>query len=295
MFGEKNSAAEIFEAAASGGEFSRQELSKLTGYSLMTVGKVVSALEKGRLIYQVKHSGGSVGRNMSLCGVKDDCGMLIFDLSKKKPVVTVCDMRLDVKGQIETDVEDISLLMGEGFGYFLELIGGEMVGMACIIPEDSEAEYSKKIIDAIGNAPELTVTPKFASAACGVVDIKPEGTVMFIRSLEGLFDAVLWHNGFVTGTNGRAADISFISNESELVKAVADFSMIADPEAIHIRAQNGEEISENIINCLNSRGIPGEMMPKIVTSSDNLGDCTLMGTAIMLRREVVIKIAEENS
>jgi len=294
VFGEKHSAAEIFEAAASGKEYSRQELSRLTGYSLMTVGKAVSALEKGNLIYQTKHSGGTVGRNMSLCSVNSDCGMLIYDLTKTKPVITVWDMRLDLKGEAQSDHSAIASLMAEGFGYYTQLMDGMLLGMGCIVPEGREAELAGEIKAVFGNPPELTVSPRFASAAAAISDISPEGTALIIRAEKDKYDAVLWRNGFIKGAHGRAADVSFIKDDAGLITAAADFCMMTDPEAVHISAENGSEISKKIISLLVSRGVPEADVPRMIIRKP-CDDAGQRGTAIMLRREIIIRIAEENS
>ena len=120
MAGEQNSVTAVFEAVADKGEMSRAQLSQLTGFSLMTVGKAVDILEGCGFFVQRKTSGGSVGRKMSVSEINGSCGMLLFDLTGEKATVRVCDFSLTVRGEYTSEASDVSELMAEGFGYFLE-------------------------------------------------------------------------------------------------------------------------------------------------------------------------------
>lgn len=291
----KNSAVQIFEAVADGGRLSRAELSKLTGYSLMTVGKAVDALERGGLLTQEKCSSGSVGRNMSVCCVSKECGMLIYDLSKETASICICDMCLNVIGEVTSELDDFSSLMAEGFGYFLELSRGELLGIGCIAPEGREMEYSEKIKQAMGNPPELAVSPKLASAAANVSVTKPEGLAVFVRTCADKTDMLLWNEGFMVGAHGRGADCSFIKNQNELSEKLADLCMIADPETVHITAYGDYGIADEICTILTKRGVADEFMPRMITVNGDIDTAVLNGAAILLREKLVLQKMADNS
>ncbi len=294
MFGEKNSAAEIFEAAAQRGKLSRRELSAITGYSLMTVGKAVDALDKGGLLSQEKHSNGSVGRSMNLCAVNEDRGMLIYDFSSAKPRIAVFDMRMNVKGEIISEAEDFDSVMAEGFGCFLEFSGGELVGMGCIAPEGREAEFAERIGKTMGNPPDISVCSKLASAAALIGEVRPSGAAVMARSVNGAYDLTLWSGGFVRGAHGRAASAMTVG-EDELAEKLADYCMIADPETVHIASVNGAAVTEKIRTLLTERGVAQSELPRLLWANPESDGSVLLGAAVMLRHEAVSKIAAKNS
>ena len=295
MFGEKNSAAEIFKTVSMGKRYSRAELSKLTGYSLMTVGKVIDSLEKGGLVVQEKHSSGSVGRNMNLCTVRDGCGMLIYDFSKSNPHIYVFDMRLGVKGEFLSESEDFASIMAEGFGCFLEFSGGDLMGIGCIVNEGSEEEYCEKIRQSMAPHPELVISPKYASAAAHINEAKPQGLSLFVRTDSGVTDLVLWNYGFVRGSHNRAADGAFINGSDELAKVIASFCMIADPEAVYISANDGEAVCKSILAILMKNGVPSDSLPRLISKADSSERTVPIGAATMLRQKIVAEIAAKNS
>ncbi len=72
---------------------SRLEISKETGLSLMTVGKIADALADKGVIIQQKGNTGSVGRKASFISLNKDNFALVLDLSDKTPsfaVVNIC-------------------------------------------------------------------------------------------------------------------------------------------------------------------------------------------------------------
>ncbi len=71
---------------------SRLEISKETGLSLMTVGKIADALADKNIIIQQKGTTGSVGRKASYISLYKDNFALVLDLSEKTPSFAIVNI-----------------------------------------------------------------------------------------------------------------------------------------------------------------------------------------------------------
>ena len=86
----------IFHSIASAEQISRAEISKQTGLSLMTVGKVADALLDMNIIVQAKETKSSAGRRAGLLSLSPENYAVILDLTSRNFIMTIINMRLNI-------------------------------------------------------------------------------------------------------------------------------------------------------------------------------------------------------
>ncbi len=86
----------IFYAIASSEQISRADISRQTGLSLMTVGKVADALLDMHIIVQAKEAKSSAGRRAGLLSLSPENYAVILDLTSRNFIMTVINMRLNI-------------------------------------------------------------------------------------------------------------------------------------------------------------------------------------------------------
>lgn len=86
----------IFHAIASADQISRADISRQTGLSLMTVGKVADALLDMHIIVQAKECKASAGRRAGLLSLSPEHYAVILDLTSRDFIMTVISMRLHI-------------------------------------------------------------------------------------------------------------------------------------------------------------------------------------------------------
>ena len=92
----RESVKAIFRSITESDNISRSTISKETGLSLMTVGKVIDALLDLGVIYQVKETKSAAGRKAGLISLKNDSFMLIIDLTSNDYSISILDIKLGV-------------------------------------------------------------------------------------------------------------------------------------------------------------------------------------------------------
>lgn len=300
MFGEQSSIMAVFEAIAEHGEVSRAVLSELTGFSLMTVGKAVDALEKGEIIVQRKQSSGSVGRKMSVCSVNKSRGMLIYDLTAQKTQVRVCDLSLDVRGEYQSEAE-LSELMPEGFGYFLETVGGELIGIGFVVPDGERSDILPRLVAALGNSPELVIESRSAHAAANMRRFDTAGFAAFIRFFEDQrADCSIVRDGrLYSGAHGRAgAAFEGVGTRAELTERICELCSLLDPTLIHIACEDctdASDLADDITAALDALGIRREDQPQTVIEPMELCPTAADGAAVTLCEQLIMQKIANNS
>ncbi len=153
----------IFSLICEGGKQSRAELSRRSGISLMTVGKIVDSLEARGLVSQVKESSNRAGRRASYVDVSGDICFIILDVMQKdcRAYVTGLDLKcreidechiLRRHGEIPTEFfrrvsSKIALLPGEKFCAGIGLILPHLQSDALeYIPNDEIIDSAKDIL-----------------------------------------------------------------------------------------------------------------------------------------------------
>ncbi len=266
-----SSAMAVFEAIANSGEISRAQISEMTGFSQVTVGKVVDRLDECGIISQYKKERASVGRKTGICKMNNSFGMMLFDFNSMQMRVT--DISLAEHG--EYDLGDLGEALLEGFTHFTEAFGGELMGIGCIVPDGQLSEYTEKITTAFGQMPELVIEAGKAAAIANAARFDVCGTAVYLRIDKTISGAIMLGGKLYQGANGHAGDFSrMMADRDALTSKLADLCCLLDPELIHIACD--EEISCEAIGDTEI----------VVETLENCRDA-LDGAALMLREKWV--------
>lgn len=299
MQSEQNSVMAVFETVARCGEISRAELSQLTGFSQVTVGKAVDVLCGCGVLTEYKQSRGTVGRRSGICALASEMGMLLFDLSGDKFRVRVCDLALNVHSEYETDEKDIGTLAMAGFAHFIEAFGGELIGMGCVAVGDKLGEYADAFAEAMGHAPELMLEESRAYTAANCLRLDGVGTAVLLRlhANGGVDGGISVRGRLHSGAHGKAGGFSRAASSYEaLISFLPGLCAVIDPQTVHIaceREEDCEPITEAVKGRLEALGIGNEAMPQIL--SEPMCQCrsALDGAALLLREQyVMLKLAK---
>lgn len=205
---------------------SRLEISKETGLSLMTVGKIADDLADKNIITQQKGNAGSVGRKANYISLNKDNFSLILDLSSKTPafaIVNVCGKilyseKFDVNGDASTKDFFEKAKTYADMNYLLDPCMG--IGVVA----DGNVDFAQDFRTIFNKEPDVITTSVIAKAADRIAG---EGNALYFEisnksacgaySLDGELCDI---NGIVAGetVDGIVAVTAFLSPE----KAVLD-------------------------------------------------------------------------
>ena len=293
MNSQNNSIMAVFEAVAEAGELSRAKISDITGFSLVSVGKAVDLLSKCGIVTQYKHTSGAVGRKSGICQLIKSNGMLIFDLVGT-PTARLYDISLTICE--EYTGTELSAMMARGLIHFGEVLGGELMGIGCVVSNSETEQYRMEISDIIGTSPEIIVASDRAYAAANAKRFDYSGMAVFIcLNADGSADgAIMYGDKLYTGAHGRAGKMSgFILSRELLVSKIIELFHILDPELIHISCETDEMCStvENELNAV----INGDESPRIVVEPISLCRSASDGAAILLREKYLLSKLPNNT
>ncbi len=290
----------VFEAVSQCGEVSRAELSDITGFSLVTVGKAVDELCRCGLMSEYKRSRPGVGRRCGICSIPSEHRMILIDMSHSRTTVRICDLRLNVLHEYtETDKSIGEIWLG-AFSNFTEMSSGELLGMGVIVPEGKTAEFSKAFKDEMGNSPELVVEEVKAYAMANSARTNTHTSAVIARLFaDGKADGALTYSGTLySGAHGYADGFSRITHSQDsFLDVLYHICEIIDPETVHIACENSKDckISEKLADSLLKNRISEDNLPKII--AEPMSDCALAldGAAKLLRnQQVMIKLSKNS-
>lgn len=290
----------VFDAASQHDEVSRAELSDITGFSLVTVGKAVDALCGCGLMTEYKRSRAGVGRRSGACSVPTEQGMVLIDMSHRHATVRICDLRLNVLHEyVESDKSIGEIWLG-AFGNYTEICSGELLGIGIVVPEGETAKFGKAFKDEMGNSPELIVEEPKAYAIANSERTDTHTSAVIVRLFaNGKADGALTYNGTLySGAHGHAGGFSRITDSKDLlVETLFHICEIIDPETVHIACENAEDckISKKLTDMLLKNRSSEDDIPQIIAKPMN--DCALAldGAAKLLRiQQVMIKLSKNS-
>ncbi len=301
MSRDKGSVIAVMEAVAQYGEIGRAELSKVTGFSQMTVGKAVELLDSSGIIIQRKQDGGSVGRKAGICSLDKSRGMLLFDLSGKQVGVRIVNISLEVESEYTSEFTELSEAFLDGFSKFVEIFGDGLLGIGCIVPKGKIGEFSPLIKDALGHVPELIVEYDTAYSIANADRFDVSGMALYLRLFaDGKMSGAIVNGGVpYVGAHGNAGGFSnIIASRTELPRKISEISMVLDPEFIHIACEidkEASELPELIEKEYVSLSGEGAAIPKITAEPLSLCRTAFDGAAAHLRERVVVSKMSNNS
>ncbi|MBQ8250199.1 MAG: hypothetical protein IJY93_10045 [Clostridia bacterium] len=287
MQNQNNSIMAVFEAVSEAGELSRARISDITGFSLVTVGKVVDLLCECGIVTEYKQTSGTVGRKSGICKLINSSGMLIFDLTGE-PKARLYDISLSLCDEYTGD--SVCDMMARGLMRFGELLGGELMGIGCIVPDGETELCASQISDAIGVSPEIITVSSRAYAVANAKRFHYNGMAVFLRLLDGIDGAIMYGGRLYTGAHGGAGDISaFIPSRDVLYPKLTELCYMLDPGMIHISCKSDDEckaVETELTSHL--QGSLGERTPLIVTEPSALCRSASDGAALMLREKYLL-------
>ncbi len=274
----------VFEAVAEAGELSRARISDITGFSLVTVGKAVDLLSDCGIVTEYKETSGAPGRKSAICKLVNSSGMLIFDLTGEMSA-RLYDISLSLCDEYTAD--SLDELLTRGLVRFGELLGGELMGIGCVIPEKEAERYSSQIAELTGAQPEIITVSSRAYATANATRFSYNGMAVFVRLNEHIDGAVMYSGRLYTGAHGGAGDISsFIKSRDELYPKLTGLCHILDPGMIHISCSSDlecEAVSAELEAAL--CGSLGDRTPRIVIETYEMCRNASDGAALMLREK----------
>ncbi len=289
---EHRSLLSVFETVASCGEISRAQLSNMTGFSQVTVGKAADTLDSIGVITQYKQERGSVGRKSGICCLNNKLGMLLFEIAENKTRVRICGISLDIVEETAT-IEPFCDSFIPGFSKFTEHFGDGLLGIGCVIPDCTMDEYLPMVKDILGHAPELIIEESRAFAAANAFRFDANGFALYLRMhADGSFSGALLNNGKIyQGARGRAGEFSHMTLTIDNIgDRLADICSVLDPSLIHIACEDEnmcEEVMRTVSKKLGSVYIL-DAVPNVVVEAVSSCRDGLEGAARLLRERYIL-------
>ncbi len=299
MIYDKGSVIAVLDAVTQCGEISRAELSHITGYSRVTVGKAVELLDSIGMVVQYKGERGSAGRKAEICSMNTGCGMLLLEIGEGNVSVRICDCALRIVREYETSASDLAEVFINGLGSFAESFGDGLLGVGCVIDKRYSARHRGAIKELLGHEPEVLLESETAYAIADSKRFDYSGTAFFLRVLaNGEISLTIMHRHIpYLGAHSQAGRIGMIvKNVEELPSKLAEAVILFDPELIHIACESEDDmvgLSEKIAAAVGE--ISGDScLPDITVEPLSLCRTPLDGAAIRLR-EYAVKLKMENN
>lgn len=266
----------IFEAIARSGELSRADISRITGFSQVTVGRAVELFDACGIITQYKAERASAGRKTGICRLERSFAMLIYDF--EAGYLRVTDLSLTTLAQIS--LPDPDNMLADGFSCMAETMGGELMGIACVVPERTD-ETMAMLAACFGQMPELVTEAARAAAIANAVRFDMPGAALFLRVGEKVDGALIMDGRLHTGAGGTAGDFSkWIPDASSLPEKLAEIAALLDPTLVHITGENLPPIT-----------LPEQTM--LITESPSACRDAADGAAMLLREQWLRRKLEE--
>ena len=143
----------VFAAVAEAGTISRAELAARTGLSLMTIGKLVDALDACEVVTQEKDERILAGRTARLVACRPAWHMLVLDLTAKNFRMTVLDLSCKIVEEIIYPYDD-NLFCEENLVLFLKNLPiyqmhqtnpAYCIGAGILLPGTYDAEHDRML------------------------------------------------------------------------------------------------------------------------------------------------------
>ena len=285
-----NSLIAVFEAISASGEVSRAALSEMTGFSLMTVGKVVDKLISCGIVTEKKLTGGGVGRKSGICALDKARGMILFDLTDT-PRVRVCDIANNIIGE-HTD-SDVGELMLWAMNTLFEAGCSQIMGTAVVASREN-VKAAHEFQNVLGITPDVVIEANRASAYANSARFNFSGAAFFLRVDAGsridgsiMLGGVPYH-----GASGHAGEFDKLGlTLGAFADKLSELCHIFDPELIHIACDDPSAVSKieaELLSSFSEHGFADDARADVIVKpSENCRDA-LEGAAIMLRQKYVL-------
>lgn len=292
MSAEHRSLLSVFETVASCGEVNRAQLSNMTGFSQVTVGKAVDTLDAIGVLTQYKQERGSVGRKSGICRLNNNLGMLLFEIEENRTRVRICGISLDVHEEYVDDRTFVDSFI-TGFTKYAEYFKDGFIGIGCVVPDGMTDKYLPMVKDVLGQPPEVIMEKSRAFAAANAFRFDAEGFALYLRMhADRCFSGSLLYNGkLFYGAHGCAGAFTRMSLTSDCIgDKLADVCTILDPALIYITCDD-ESVCDDIMGVVSDRLISActcDTIPSVIVESITSCRDELEGAARLIRERYVL-------
>ncbi len=289
-----NSTLALFEAIAAAGKISRSELSRITGFSLMTVGKAVDRLVSLGIVAEEKISSGTVGRKFGVCSLTATAGMMLIEVGENMRAYAL-DIALGVISEHVGD--DIPTLMTKCFTSLFEAGRGDIIGTVFVVPDGEITKWRGELCEMLGSEPELVIGRERAFAYANSVRFDYTKTAIFAHvASDGKVSGFIMQNGAeYVGARGVAGDISaFIPSADSLCERLTELCRLLDPELVHVACDNGE-MCASLEADLKKLDIFDDGIPQIVVERTDSCKAAFDGAARKLREKYILSKFPNNT
>lgn len=272
----------IFDLICDGKEYSRAEISEMTGISLMTVGKVTDSLLRSGIINEHKQQKDSAGRKSAIYSINQDRGILVYDLASLPHKILAVDLLMNVLAEAEFfGKEDLGEAAMSVYSAYAER-GGSFSGSIAVLPDIRERMTDSES-DLIGLTPDMSGGAYILSSISSLVGEK-------IRSELSLY--VTKNRVFVVYCRGKSAEASAdlggickSDDPCEIVKALKYYKKLLEPASVRLYISSGELRSE-IEKTLFSDEILSDIKAEIL-SNLSIEKTAVKGAIISMRKSVL--------
>lgn len=258
----------IFEAISSRDGITRREISDITGFSQVTVGKTVDILSDAGIIARQKKTVDGVGRKGDICTLNKNRGMMLFDASEEKIRMTICDMGLNIL--FESVAEDFSELVMNGLAKTAELSFESVPVIGCICKKGDEEKTAKIFTDLLGNSPDVICCVGDANALANHRRFGYDDEIFVRIFADGSgFGTIMKGGQLHRGSHGKAGIFSRGESIEVFIRRVCGIGEALDTALIHVSCD--EEVRDDVNTAVNGFFTRLEIKPEVVTEAPN--DC----------------------
>lgn len=277
----------VFNVIAENDEISRREISDITGFSQVTVGKAVDILEGSGIIGRVKKPSPGVGRKGDACVLNKNRGVVLFDLSASEALVQIRSIADELL--FESKGDDVTSLIIEGLGAVNSLGLDGIMGIGCICADGKIREAGEIFASVIGNSPDVVTEAIHAHAMANHPRFGlPLEIFAKISSSGDGSGAILMDGRIFSGSHGRAGIFDCGENIAEFVRRILEVGQILDVDLIHI-ACDGEDVYTTVKSILDRTESTAETVTAETRSCPHLQ----VGLSRMVREKYLASLLSE--
>ncbi len=275
-----NSLISVFEAISSHDGITRREISDITGFSQVTVGKTVDTLSDAGVIIRHKKDCDGVGRKGDICTLNKNHGMMLFDMREEKIRMVICDMGLNIL--FEASSHELSELVMTGMAKTAGLSFESVPRIGCICEKGGEEKTAKAFVDLLGNSPDVICNLYHANALANYRRFENEdGIFAGIFTGGSGFGTIMKNGQLYGGSHGKAGIFSHGEPVEAFVRRICEIGEALDVSLIHISCDS--PMRDEISAAMNGFFAESEIKPEIITEA--VDDCPdiILGLAAAVR------------
>ncbi len=284
-----NSIFKVFETVIEKPEICREDLSNLTGFSRVTVGKAVDELASYGVLIEKKEASDKVGRRREICYPNNEKAILVYDLCEK--LLYIFNISAELLGTHK--IENLDEMLIVGFEALTKYDGIEPIGFSFVVPELEYEEYKDKINTVLSGNADLIIGNGLAAVYSMADSVKDDKTTVLanLNSNKALFGTI--YSGELINSKNKTVKWGFSGTIEDFACNILGGVMLLKPEQILLFGD--KNICENIKSTLEEK-INEKLKDGFSDISVNYSKKTVsasLGAAIVLRKNYILKMLEK--